>query len=121
MVLIATADNGCTILFLVMMNFVSLDLTQSQSDGSRNSIRKCGTGLELVKRQATVRYPYHSANVATCGWSQLKPRVQGAGEYFPLLQLHAQFVEVEIGGVVIYRKEVEPILRALATFIPSLR
>ncbi|GFX98855.1 hypothetical protein TNCV_1504311 [Trichonephila clavipes] len=30
-------------------------------------------------------------------------RVQGTGEYFPPLQLHANIVEAEIGGVAIYR------------------
>ncbi|GFV70170.1 uncharacterized protein TNCV_2553141 [Trichonephila clavipes] len=30
-------------------------------------------------------------------------RVQGIGEYFPLLQFHAKIVEGEIGGVAIYR------------------
>ncbi|GFY14008.1 uncharacterized protein TNCV_1296691 [Trichonephila clavipes] len=30
-------------------------------------------------------------------------RVQGTGEYFPPLQFHAKIVEVEIGGVAIYR------------------
>ncbi|GFX12879.1 uncharacterized protein TNCV_1976171 [Trichonephila clavipes] len=30
-------------------------------------------------------------------------RVQGTEEYFPLLQFHAKIVEVEIGGVAIYR------------------
>ncbi|GFU79314.1 hypothetical protein TNCV_2138371 [Trichonephila clavipes] len=30
-------------------------------------------------------------------------RVQGTGEYFPPLQFHAEIVEVEIGGVAIYR------------------
>ncbi|GFV09561.1 uncharacterized protein TNCV_3159581 [Trichonephila clavipes] len=30
-------------------------------------------------------------------------RVQGTGEYFPLLQFHAKIVEVEIGGGTIYR------------------
>ncbi|GFX93514.1 uncharacterized protein TNCV_1094541 [Trichonephila clavipes] len=30
-------------------------------------------------------------------------RVQGAGEYFLPLQFHAKIVEVEIGGVAIYR------------------
>ncbi|GFW54793.1 uncharacterized protein TNCV_2654331 [Trichonephila clavipes] len=29
--------------------------------------------------------------------------VQGTGEYFPPLQFHAKIVEVEIGGVTIYR------------------
>ncbi|GFW50571.1 uncharacterized protein TNCV_2888741 [Trichonephila clavipes] len=30
-------------------------------------------------------------------------RVQGTGEYFPPLLFHAKIVEVEIGGVAIYR------------------
>ncbi|GFW98639.1 uncharacterized protein TNCV_2758181 [Trichonephila clavipes] len=30
-------------------------------------------------------------------------RVQGVGEYFPPLQSHGKIVEVEIGGVAIYR------------------
>ncbi|GFW66627.1 uncharacterized protein TNCV_1370601 [Trichonephila clavipes] len=30
-------------------------------------------------------------------------RVQGTGEYFPPLQLHAYIGEMEIGGVAIYR------------------
>ncbi|GFW87295.1 uncharacterized protein TNCV_4514801 [Trichonephila clavipes] len=30
-------------------------------------------------------------------------RVQGTGEYFPPFQFHAKIVEVEIGGVAIYR------------------
>ncbi|GFY17071.1 uncharacterized protein TNCV_1088471 [Trichonephila clavipes] len=30
-------------------------------------------------------------------------RVQGNGEYFPPLQFHAKIMEVEIGGVAIYR------------------
>ncbi|GFT75309.1 uncharacterized protein TNCV_967671 [Trichonephila clavipes] len=30
-------------------------------------------------------------------------RVQGTGEYFPPLQSHSKIVEVEIGGVAIYR------------------
>ncbi|GFT23384.1 hypothetical protein TNCV_2016571 [Trichonephila clavipes] len=42
----------------------------------------------------------------------------GAREYFPPLQFHASIVEVEIGGVAIYRKEVKPVSQALATFIP---
>ncbi|GFU97484.1 uncharacterized protein TNCV_1913391 [Trichonephila clavipes] len=33
----------------------------------------------------------------------VKSRVQGTGEYFPPLQFHAKIVEVEIGGVAIYR------------------
>ncbi|GFY13184.1 hypothetical protein TNCV_364311 [Trichonephila clavipes] len=45
----------------------------------------------------------------SCGWSQQKPRVQGPGEYFPPLQFYAQIVKVKIGGVVIYRKEVQPV------------
>ncbi|GFX27962.1 uncharacterized protein TNCV_773471 [Trichonephila clavipes] len=32
-----------------------------------------------------------------------KSRVQGTREYFPPLQFHAKIVEVEIGGVAIYR------------------
>ncbi|GFW72850.1 uncharacterized protein TNCV_1266931 [Trichonephila clavipes] len=32
-----------------------------------------------------------------------KSRVQGTGEYFPPLQSHAKIVEVEIGGVAVYR------------------
>ncbi|GFY09594.1 hypothetical protein TNCV_380901 [Trichonephila clavipes] len=36
----------------------------------------------------------------SCGRSQQKPRVQGAGEYFPPLQ-HAKIMELEIGGVAI--------------------
>ncbi|GFV41778.1 uncharacterized protein TNCV_3629291 [Trichonephila clavipes] len=35
--------------------------------------------------------------------SWAEPRVQGTGEYFPPLQFHAKIVEVEIGGVAIYR------------------
>ncbi|GFY07822.1 uncharacterized protein TNCV_4287581 [Trichonephila clavipes] len=34
-------------------------------------------------------------------------RVQGTGEYFPLLQSHGKIVEVEIGGVAIYHPFVE--------------
>ncbi|GFY27073.1 uncharacterized protein TNCV_2066941 [Trichonephila clavipes] len=30
-------------------------------------------------------------------------RLQGTGEYFPPLQFHGKIVEVEIGGVTIYR------------------
>ncbi|GFU63405.1 uncharacterized protein TNCV_44511 [Trichonephila clavipes] len=30
-------------------------------------------------------------------------RVPGTGEYFPPIQFHAKIVEVEIGGVAIYR------------------
>ncbi|GFU49398.1 uncharacterized protein TNCV_2161961 [Trichonephila clavipes] len=33
----------------------------------------------------------------------VESRVQGTGEYFPPLQFHAEIVEVEIGGVAIYR------------------
>ncbi|GFW55730.1 uncharacterized protein TNCV_121141 [Trichonephila clavipes] len=35
--------------------------------------------------------------------SWAESRVQGTGEYFPPLQFHAKVVEVEIGGVAIYR------------------
>ncbi|GFS92785.1 uncharacterized protein TNCV_1161851 [Trichonephila clavipes] len=35
--------------------------------------------------------------------SWAESRVQGTGEYFPPLQFHAKIVEVEIGGVAIYR------------------
>ncbi|GFT38472.1 uncharacterized protein TNCV_1247711 [Trichonephila clavipes] len=35
--------------------------------------------------------------------SRDESRVQGTGEYFPPLQFHAVVVEVEIGGVTIYR------------------
>ncbi|GFS65867.1 uncharacterized protein TNCV_390911 [Trichonephila clavipes] len=35
--------------------------------------------------------------------SRAESRVQGIGEYFPPLQSHDKTVEVEIGGVTIYR------------------
>ncbi|GFW06002.1 uncharacterized protein TNCV_4477961 [Trichonephila clavipes] len=34
-------------------------------------------------------------------WAEL--RVQGTGEYFPPIQFYAKIMEVEIGGVAIYR------------------
>ncbi|GFY28619.1 hypothetical protein TNCV_4150501 [Trichonephila clavipes] len=38
-----------------------------------------------------------------------EPTSTGAGEYFRPLQFPALIVEVEIGGVTIYRKEVQPV------------
>ncbi|GFW23688.1 uncharacterized protein TNCV_2032311 [Trichonephila clavipes] len=35
--------------------------------------------------------------------SRAESRVQGTGQYFPPLQIHAKIVEVEIGGVAFYR------------------
>ncbi|GFX37619.1 uncharacterized protein TNCV_3201421 [Trichonephila clavipes] len=35
--------------------------------------------------------------------SWAESRVQGSGEYFPPLQFHAKIVEVEIGGIAVYR------------------
>ncbi|GFU54210.1 hypothetical protein TNCV_3618671 [Trichonephila clavipes] len=35
--------------------------------------------------------------------------MQEAAECFPLLQFHAYIVEIEIGGVTIYRKKVQPV------------
>ncbi|GFS64876.1 uncharacterized protein TNCV_2000831 [Trichonephila clavipes] len=39
--------------------------------------------------------------------SLAESRVQGTGEYFPPLEFHAKIVEVEIGGVAIYRSFVK--------------
>ncbi|GFX67041.1 uncharacterized protein TNCV_589571 [Trichonephila clavipes] len=65
-------------------------------------------------RKAWVRCPMppntlrvHTENVLvkSMGPKALWPesRVQGTGEYFPPLQSHDKIVEVEIGGVAIYR------------------
>ncbi|GFX77880.1 major facilitator superfamily domain-containing protein 6 [Trichonephila clavipes] len=53
--------------------------------------------------------------------SWIESRVQGTGEYFPSLMFNAFIVEVETGGVTIYRKDVQPVSQALAIFIPSFR
>ncbi|GFX75769.1 hypothetical protein TNCV_2237411 [Trichonephila clavipes] len=45
----------------------------------------------------------------------------GGRRIFPSLQFHAYNIELEIGGVAAYHKEVQPVSQALATFIPSLR
>ncbi|GFX94149.1 hypothetical protein TNCV_4291941 [Trichonephila clavipes] len=44
----------------------------------------------------------------SCGWSQQKPRLMGAEEYFPL-KFYALIVEVEICGITIYRVEVQSV------------